>query len=322
MDLRKLKQFLEIADAGSLSGAAKRLNVAQPALSQAVQSLEGELGVMLFERHARGVSLTEFGTLLAERANAILREVDGAKALIRERVTNPSGRVRLAIPSLLAGGLAMPLLAKVLQRLPDIGLVIVERDAALAMQALHSAQVEIALTYGAEVDLNIALRPVVVEELVVGVPPSSPLAGRRVAMSELENCQFALLPKGDPVRTIIEEAATRHGVRLTVAAELGGLADLVAGIDNGLATIAPPYALARAVKAGSVKLAVLKEPRLPCCLFLMTSRHNSISRPASAVHELVLQTIEELVRGDVWSGRYVGHMPSSASMISIFTNQA
>ena len=81
MDLRKLKQFLEIADAGSLSGAAKRLNVAQPALSQAVQSLERELGVMLFERHARGVSLTEFGTLLAERANAILREVDGAKAL-------------------------------------------------------------------------------------------------------------------------------------------------------------------------------------------------------------------------------------------------
>ena len=53
MDLKKLKQFLAIADAGSLSGAAKRLNVAQPALSQAVHSLESELGVALFERMNR-----------------------------------------------------------------------------------------------------------------------------------------------------------------------------------------------------------------------------------------------------------------------------
>src|SRR5918995_7408678 len=93
MDLKKLGQFLAIIEAGSLSGAAKRLNIAQPALSHAVQALEDELGVTLFERHARGVVLTEFGVLLAERATAILREVDSAKLLIRQRIANPSGDV-------------------------------------------------------------------------------------------------------------------------------------------------------------------------------------------------------------------------------------
>jgi LysR family nitrogen assimilation transcriptional regulator len=322
MDVKKLKQFLAIVEAGSLSAAAKRLNIAQPALTHSVQSLEDELGVALLERHARGVALTEFGSLLADRANAILREVDRAKALIRERVANPSGGVRVAIPPLLAGGVAMPLLARLRERLPGVGLTIIERDAGLAREAVLSAQADMALSYGTEADIDVTLRPLVVEELTLGVPPASPLAGRHLAITDLDGCEFILPPKGDPIRAVVDEAVTRHGVKLMVAAELAAPADLIAGLIHGLATIAPPYALAGAARQGLVGLAVLNEPRLPACLFLMLRRHTALSRPAQAVHDMILQTIETLVRSEVWPGRYVGHMPSSASMISIFTNQA
>ena len=76
MDVRKLSQFVAIVEAGSLSRAAVRLHIAQPALTHAVQALEEELGVPLLERHARGVALTEFGELLVDHARTILREVD------------------------------------------------------------------------------------------------------------------------------------------------------------------------------------------------------------------------------------------------------
>lgn len=322
MDIKKLKQFLAIVEAGSLSAAAKRLNIAQPALSHSVQSLEDELGVALFERHARGVVVTEFGSLLVDRAKAILREVDHAKALIRDRVASPSGGVRMAIPPLLAGGLAMPLLARLRERLPTIGLTVFERDAGLAREAVVSGQVDFALGHAAQADINVTLRPLVVEELIVGLPPASPLAGRQLDIAELDGTELILPPTGDPIRAVIDEAANRHGVALRVAAELSSPADMVAGIAQGLATIAPPYPLAAAVTQGLVKLAILNEPRPQACLFLMLHRHAPLSRAAQAVHDRILQTVEALVRSEVWQGRYVGHMPSSASMVSIFTNQA
>lgn len=321
MDIKKLKQFLAIVDAGSLSAAAKRLNIAQPALTHSVQSLEDELGVALLERHARGVVVTEFGSLLVDRAKAILREVDHAKTLIRDRVANPSGGVRLGIPPLLAGCLAMPLLTRLRERLPMIGLTVFERDASLAREAVVSGQVDIALGHGAEADINVTLRPLVVEELIVGLPPASPFAGHQIGIAELDGSEIILPPKGDPIRAVIDEAANRHGVELRVAAELSSPADLIAGVVEGLVTIAPHYPLSGAANQGLIKLAALNEPRPQACLFLMLHRHAPLSRAAQAVHDLIVQTVEGLVRSELWQGRYVGHMPSSASMISIFTNQ-
>src|SRR5690606_28476421 len=63
MDIRRLRYFIEIVEAGSLSKAAERLRIAQPALSQTLQSLEAELGVGLVVRHSRGVVATETGLL-------------------------------------------------------------------------------------------------------------------------------------------------------------------------------------------------------------------------------------------------------------------
>jgi DNA-binding transcriptional LysR family regulator len=61
MDISQLKTLIHVAELGSLSKAADRLNIAQPALSPQVQLLEQELGVYLFERHGRGMVLTDAG---------------------------------------------------------------------------------------------------------------------------------------------------------------------------------------------------------------------------------------------------------------------
>jgi len=99
MDLRQLRYFTAIAEQGSFSHAANSLNVAQSALSRHVQALEADLGGPLFERGARGVTLSEAGRTLFERARFILAEVESARAEATAKNKALTGILRFGAPS-------------------------------------------------------------------------------------------------------------------------------------------------------------------------------------------------------------------------------
>ena len=97
MELRHLRYFVAIAEAGSFTLAAERLWVAQPGLSTQIRRLESELGVKLFERHTRGVDLTAAGELLLERARAALAAAELAAATGHDIETGVVGTLRLGL---------------------------------------------------------------------------------------------------------------------------------------------------------------------------------------------------------------------------------
>src|SRR5258707_3949063 len=94
VELRHLRYFAAIAEEGSFTAAAERLWVAQPGLSTQIRRLEAELGVRLFERHARGVTLTPAGTLFLERARVALAAADAAAATGLDLQAGAGGRAR------------------------------------------------------------------------------------------------------------------------------------------------------------------------------------------------------------------------------------
>jgi DNA-binding transcriptional LysR family regulator len=97
MELRHLRNFVAIAEERSFTRAAERLWVAQPGLSAQIRRLEAELGVRLFERHPRGVALTEAGTLFLERARATLAAADVASATGADLTGGVAGTLRLGL---------------------------------------------------------------------------------------------------------------------------------------------------------------------------------------------------------------------------------
>lgn len=100
IDLRKLRYFVAVSEEKNFVRAARRLNLAQPALSRRMRDLELDLGVQLFERQPRGVALTPEGHLLAERAPLILAQVSALPAQLARADKEAGGRVRIAHPHL------------------------------------------------------------------------------------------------------------------------------------------------------------------------------------------------------------------------------
>jgi DNA-binding transcriptional LysR family regulator len=99
MELRHLRYFVAIAEERSFTRAAERLWVAQPGLSTQIRRLETELGVKLFDRHTRGVDLTQAGELFLERARIALAAADMAGAAGRDLEAGAVGSIRLGIAS-------------------------------------------------------------------------------------------------------------------------------------------------------------------------------------------------------------------------------
>src|SRR5256714_8263232 len=92
MELRQLRYFLGVCEAGSFLKASVRLHVAQPALGQQMSTLERELGVRLLLRSSKGVTPTSAGKTFLEHANLVLADVERAALAVREAGSVPSGR--------------------------------------------------------------------------------------------------------------------------------------------------------------------------------------------------------------------------------------
>ena len=117
MELRQLEYFCRVADTGSIHEAARRLNLSQPPLSYQIRQLEEELGVRLFERGSRGVTLTEAGKLLYARAESLL---DYARSTRQEVAEAGRRRVlRLGVTSSTAG-IIVPDVARFLRLCPEV----------------------------------------------------------------------------------------------------------------------------------------------------------------------------------------------------------
>src|SRR5690606_26664713 len=99
MELRQLELFIGIAESGAYSRAAMRLSISQPILSRQIKALEDELGVALFHRTGRGVTLTEAGALLEQYARGLVETARSAATAVKAIGGAPSGPVVVGMPA-------------------------------------------------------------------------------------------------------------------------------------------------------------------------------------------------------------------------------
>src|SRR5476649_2849447 len=99
MTLIQLRAFCSVVEQGSFRAAARALDIAQSTLTQAIQSLEAELGVVLLNRSHQGISLTALGEKFLVRANAIIRDCERAMQEMQQSLGEPEGQIALGVTS-------------------------------------------------------------------------------------------------------------------------------------------------------------------------------------------------------------------------------
>lgn len=145
MEINQLRYFIQAAEMGSISKAAATLSVAQPAISRQIRNLEEALGVALLHRDGRGVSTTDAGDILLERAKGIVENLRRTEWEIRELTGKATGHVTLGIPPTVNQVIVVPLIKRLRERHPDVTLQVVEAFSGYVVEWLASGRADIAV---------------------------------------------------------------------------------------------------------------------------------------------------------------------------------
>lgn len=145
MDIRHLKYFISIVEEGTISQAAKRLNIAQPPLSQQLKQLEDELGATLFERHTRKLIITEEGILLYKRAKEILELLTGTIEEVRELSDGTKGTLSIGTTASLGAQLLPEKIRDFQIHYPDVRFQVWEGDPNRIMELIENRNVELGI---------------------------------------------------------------------------------------------------------------------------------------------------------------------------------
>jgi DNA-binding transcriptional LysR family regulator len=146
LDTRRLKLFCVVAETGSITAAAARVHLTQPAISQQIALLEREIGAALIERLPRGIRLTEPGRLLAERGRAILRELSALEEQVRVSATERM-QIRLGVFSTAGANLVPRLVQAYRFEAPQIRLVLHASQPEALEAELHEGLIDVGLSW-------------------------------------------------------------------------------------------------------------------------------------------------------------------------------
>lgn len=314
MDLRALRAFMAVASAGSISRAAERIHIAQPALSLQIKNLEEELGTALFERTPRGVTPTAAGNLLLAHAADILRRVDVACEDIRTAVKEPQGRVAVGLPQSLAKLVTVPLVRQVVARWPGIDLQIIEQSTGYIPQNLLTGHIDIGMTFGAAPEAGLRTEVLLEEDLLLVAAPGQLSGFGKGSMAQAMVVPFAELPRFPLVlpaglhglRSVIDHHSAMHGTALNVIAEVNAIPELIAlaGADVGF-TILSHAAVREEWRAGQVSCARIVQPAMTRQVCICRSATMPASLATGTVWTQLLEITGALVDSGAWPARAV-----------------
>jgi DNA-binding transcriptional LysR family regulator len=198
MELRHLRYFLAVAEELNFTRAAKRLNIAQPPLTQQIKALEAEIGVTLFDRTGYRVELTDAGRSFVPQVARILADVRNAVLVAQRAAAGEVGHVRVGFTESASFN---PLVTAAFRNFrvayPEVELSLEESPSTVLATALREGRIDAAFVRPPlRTDEGIALHLIDEEEMVVAVPSSHPLAQRPdLEIKDLADETFVLYPR-------------------------------------------------------------------------------------------------------------------------------
>ncbi|THT99973.1 LysR family transcriptional regulator [Lampropedia puyangensis] len=307
MEMRQLRYFVGVAEAGSLLAASERLHIAQPALGQQISALEEDVQAKLFERSRRGMQLTEAGKVFLEHAHLILADAERARLAVRDMASIPRGQVALGLPTTVALIASIPLLQACREQLPQVQLNIVEAYSGFLREWLQAGRLDVAVLMGDAADASLTQTPMLMDELVFVAGPQGKKLPRQLPMQALAQWPMIVPSKGHGLRKIIDQANQGHTHAWNVVAEMDSLGSVKRAVQAGLGcTILPAGAVAQEVQQGLLRTAHIDSALMNRRVVCAVHAARPMSAAGTAVHGLVQQVLRRMVAQGSWPAQWIG----------------
>jgi LysR family transcriptional regulator, hydrogen peroxide-inducible genes activator len=206
MTLTELKYIVAVARERHFGHAAEACFVAQPTLSVAIKKLEEELGVLIFERGGGEVSLTPIGAQIVAQAERVLEQTAAIKEIAKQNKDPLAGPLRLGVIYTIAPYLLPPLVKTLIERVPQMPLVLQENFTVRLIEALRQGELDAAIMALPFAEQGLNVLPLYDEPFVVALPRHHPWAERaHIDAEELKTETMLLLGNGHCFRDQVLE---------------------------------------------------------------------------------------------------------------------
>jgi DNA-binding transcriptional LysR family regulator len=283
MDINSLEVLLAVAQEQGFSRAAERLNRTQPAVSQAIQRLEAELGEPLFDRSSKDGTLTAAGQVLFEYAQQMLNLRGDAVTAIRELRDLGRGKVTIGANEYTVMYL-LPVIAAFRGRHPHIKVEVKRALASRIPSEVMGRSVELGVVSFRPSDPALRAVPAVMDELALIVDPRHPLAGKEsVSVRELGAESFIAHNVSSPYRERVVQTFEKYRTPLNISMELPTLEAIKKFVERGMGVALVPRLTARdEIARGQVVALTVPEMRLERRLHLIYRKGATLSHAARA----------------------------------------
>lgn len=292
--LRQLRAFIAVAELGQFNLAARNLHLTQSAVSILIRDLETEIGVRLFDRHTRMVSLTLVGQEFLPQARKILKDLELAVGDVRDNASLKRGQVTIAAAIVLAATIVPPIIARFLRTYPEISINIRDMPEEQISPALKRNEVDIAVGTLSGDDPEITATALLRDKLMLVCREDHRFAKRKsVRWAELKDENLITLAATNPLRSIVEHNLIRVVPNYRPKYEVRFSTTAISMIAAGMGVAVLPEnsgQLASAVRVTTIDLA---EPHVMRDISLLQRRHHSLSPAAEQLKGAFISSLRD-----------------------------
>jgi LysR family nitrogen assimilation transcriptional regulator len=296
MQLRHLRYFVKIVEAGSFSRAALTINVAQPALSQQIAELELKLGTSLLQRSARGVRPTAAGEVLYREASTILRLVEQLPGIVRSSGGETDGAVSLGMSSTLAASLGGAFFEACKATLPKVTLKLAVIDSESIKARIEAHSLDLAMVFEDEFVPAFSRKLLFRQRLYLVRRDSLPDRAISVSFDKLAGLALVLPSQPNVVRGLLDRTFAAAGTSPNVVAEADVLSGILSAVSTGMgSTVLPKGDLS---DIPGEHTALLIEPPLFLTASIISSGDFPLTYAGEAVRNVLIKFAESHFRAN------------------------
>lgn len=245
LDIADMRLFVCIADAGSITGGARRANLALASASERLKNIELDAGVSLLVRHPRGIGLTDAGQIFAQRARLILTQREQLKAELSAFANGSRGKIKLYANTAAIAEFLPPRLSKWLSEHPSLAIELEERTSVDIVHLIASGIAEAGLVSDAVNAQDLTLTPIADDRLVLIVPPHHPLShADGLSLSDVVTEPFIALYPGNALQENISQHAAELGHHLNYRIRMSSFDGFCEMVSNGIGVGIVPESVA------------------------------------------------------------------------------